>query len=233
MENVIDSDKLASTISKLKDRIEQKFPGSSLLEQCSKTLMIAGKAKERVAWIEKPHPGLRLALLVIILLLIGAIFFIAKIIKYDESQLALTQFLQALQAGIQDAIYVSLAIFFIVQFEIIILRRRAVKSIHELRVLAHIIDLLHLTKDENIIFKAGEHGETARSKMMTSSELKYYLSYCAELLSYTSKIAVLYAQTVNDPVVAASVNEIENLTTNLSSKIWQKMQVIIDIESRG
>ena len=232
MQNIIDSDKLTGTISKLKDRIEQKFPGSSLLEQCRKTLAIAGKAKERVAWIAKPHPGLRLALLAVILVLIGAILYIAKIIKYDESQLELTRFLQALQAGIQDVIYVSLAIFFIVQFEIIILRRRAVKSIHELRVLAHIIDLLHLTKDDNIIFKIGEQGDKSGPRAMTTSELKYYLSYCAELLSYTSKIAVLYAQTVNDHVVAASVNEIENLTTSLSSKIWLKMQVIINIESR-
>jgi len=215
----------------LKDRIEHHFPGSSLLEQCSKTLTIADKAKERVAWIEKPHPGIRLALLVVILLLIGAILFIATIIKYDESQLELAKFLQALQAGIQDAIYVSLAIFFIVQFEIIIIRKRAIKSIHELRVLAHIIDLLHLTKDQNIIFKDSQQVEEARFKKMTSSELKHYLAYCAELLSYTSKIAVLYAQTVNDPVVAASVNEIENLTTNLSSKIWQKMQVIISSEN--
>jgi hypothetical protein len=46
------------------------------------------------------------------------------------------------------------------------------------------------------------------------------------MLSVTGKLAALYAQSVNDDVVVAAVNGIEELGTNLSRKIWQKITLI-------
>ncbi|RWM10385.1 hypothetical protein [Mesorhizobium sp.] len=40
------------------------------------------------------------------------------------------------------------------------------------------------------------------------------------------KIAALFAQSVNDDVVVDGVNDIENLSSNLSRKIWQKITLI-------
>ena len=42
------------------------------------------------------------------------------------------------------------------------------------------------------------------------------------------KIAALYAQSSRDPVVIASVNDIESLTANMSAKIWQKITIVRD-----
>ena len=42
----------------------------------------------------------------------------------------------------------------------------------------------------------------------------------------TGKIAALFAQSVNDDVVIDGVNDIENLSSNLSRKIWQKITLI-------
>ena len=61
---------------------------------------------------------------------------------------------------------------------------------------------------------------------MSRSELERYLDYCSEMLSLTGKLAALYAQAVNDSVVASAVNDIENLATNLSRKIWQKIMLL-------
>jgi hypothetical protein len=61
---------------------------------------------------------------------------------------------------------------------------------------------------------------------MTLPELGRYLNYCSELLSVTSKLAALLVQYFDDAVVLASVNEIEDLTTGLSSKIWQKLTIL-------
>ena len=55
-----------------------------------------------------------------------------------------------------------------------------------------------------------------------------YLDYCSEMLSITGKIAALFAQSVNDDVVIDGVNDIENLSSNLSRKIWQKITLIED-----
>lgn len=61
---------------------------------------------------------------------------------------------------------------------------------------------------------------------MSDFELSRYLDYCSELLSLTGKVAALYVQDFQDPVVLAAVNEIEELTTGLSRKIWQKLMVL-------
>ena len=61
---------------------------------------------------------------------------------------------------------------------------------------------------------------------MTPFELGRYLDYCSEMLSLTGKVAALYAQDLDDPVVVEAVNDIEMLATNLSRKIWQKIAIL-------
>jgi hypothetical protein len=61
---------------------------------------------------------------------------------------------------------------------------------------------------------------------MSEFELMRYLDYCSEMLSLTGKLAALYMQNMRDPVVIESVNEIEDLTTSLSRKIWQKIMIL-------
>jgi hypothetical protein len=46
------------------------------------------------------------------------------------------------------------------------------------------------------------------------------------MLALTGKLAALYMQDMRDPVIIDTVTEIEDLTTNLSRKIWQKIMII-------
>jgi hypothetical protein len=66
---------------------------------------------------------------------------------------------------------------------------------------------------------------------MSELELLRYLDYCSEMLSLTGKLAALYMQDMRDPVIIETVTEIEDLTTSLSRKIWQKI-VILQQSSR-
>jgi hypothetical protein len=61
---------------------------------------------------------------------------------------------------------------------------------------------------------------------MTLFELSRYLDYCSEALSLTGKVAALYVQRFDDAVALDAVNEVEQLTTGLSRKIWQKLTVL-------
>jgi hypothetical protein len=61
---------------------------------------------------------------------------------------------------------------------------------------------------------------------MSQFELIRYLDYCTEMLSLTGKLAALYMQNMRDPVIIEAVNEIEDLTTGLSRKIWQKIMIL-------
>ena len=75
-------------------------------------------------------------------------------------------------------------------------------------------------------------GKTASSPARTLSrfELTRYLDYCSEMLSLTSKVAVLFAQGFPDPTVTEAVSDIERIAAGLSQKIWQK---IIILEALG
>jgi len=63
-------------------------------------------------------------------------------------------------------------------------------------------------------------------RALTPFELARYLDYCSEMLSITGKIAALYAQDLEDGVVLAAVDEVEDLTTGLSRKVWQKLMIL-------
>ena len=63
-------------------------------------------------------------------------------------------------------------------------------------------------------------------RTMTAFELNRYLDYCSELLSLTSKLAALYVQDFNDPVVLSAVSEVETLCGGLAGKIWQKITML-------
>ena len=61
---------------------------------------------------------------------------------------------------------------------------------------------------------------------MTAFELNRYLDYCAEMLALIGKIAALYGQNVSDDVARNAIDEVEQLTTGLSRKIWQKVMLL-------
>lgn len=52
------------------------------------------------------------------------------------------------------------------------------------------------------------------------------------MLSLSGKVAALYVQYLDDPVVLSTVTEVETLATGISGKIWQKI-VILDTVGRA
>ena len=96
-------------------------------------------------------------------------------------------------------------------------RAHDLRALRELRSIAHIIDMHQLTKDPE---------RTDPDRPMTARELGRYLDYCSEMLSLTGKVAALYVQDFEDDVALQAVNEIEDLTTGLARKIWQKLSIV-------
>lgn len=134
--------------------------------------------------------------------------------------------LQALEAGINILILVGAAIVFLVTVETRIKRARAIKAIHELRAIAHVIDMHQLTKDPDRVLGKGKETPSSPKRELNAFELMRYLDYCSEMLSVTGKIAALYVQNFNDPVVLDSAEDVETLTIGLSRKIWQKVMIL-------
>ncbi len=96
-----------------------------------------------------------------------------------------------------------------------------------MRALAHIIDMHQLTNDPHVITNPGRSTKSSPKRAMTDFELSRYLDYCSEMLSLIGKVAALYVQRFDEPVALSAVDQIEDLTTGLSRKIWQKIMIII------
>ena len=46
------------------------------------------------------------------------------------------------------------------------------------------------------------------------------------MVSLTSKVAVLFAQSLPDPVVTEAVSDIERIAAGMSQKVWQKITML-------
>lgn len=222
----LDAEKILETIQKLSTRIEQRFPGSGLLGVSEKLCEVAHRTQARADWITKPNLFLRTGIGVLFVLLIVLIAGAVTSFTVNVNKPTIWQFLQSLEAGINDIVLAGVAVFFLFTLERRLKRRRALKAIHELRALAHIIDMHQLTKDPDRLAWQ-KHGIIKMQKTdLTPFKLTRYLDYCSEMLSLVGKLAVLYVQRFNDPVVLTAVNEIESLSTGLSRKIWQKLIIL-------
>jgi hypothetical protein len=221
----LDSEKILDTIETLRRSIAERFPGSGLNRVCEELLAIAGESQKRTAWIAKPQRFLRFITGALVTLIVGGLVFVLANASWPQNGFDLVVLVQVSEAGLNVFLLLSAAILFLVTVETRIKRRRALKAIHELRALAHVIDMHQLTKDpERLLARA----TTASSPKQNLSpfELGRYLDYCSEMLSLIGKLAALYVQKFDDPVALAAVNEVEDLTAGLSRKIWQKIMII-------
>ena len=132
-----------------------------------------------------------------------------------------------LEALINDVVLLGAAIFFLVTIEVRVKRKRALERLNELRVIAHVIDMHQLTKDPNVIGHSNMDTRHSPKRVLTKYELERYLDYCSELMSLISKVSILYAQSLPDEVIVNAVNEIEELTSGLSRKIYQKLMICL------
>ena len=162
----------------------------------------------------------------------------AKLTGFEfDSGAGIVDIVTLMEAGINDVVLIGAAIFFLLSFETRYKRQRALKAIHELRSIAHVIDMHQLTKDPHRIMKKAQYSRTGFSPKFEMNEflLRRYLDYCSEMLSLVGKIAAVYVQEFDDGVAMASASELEALTTGLSGKIWQKIAILhtVQVEEKG
>ncbi len=222
----LDGAAIARTIELLCQRIEVRFPGSGLSRVCRELDAIADRAAETSAWIRRPILPLRIGTSLLAVLLLAGLAVTLVALSAPVEPLALPQLVQAIESGVNDLVFVAIAVFFLLTLETRLKRRRALRAIHELRSIAHVIDMHQLTKDPEWVLDRGRETGILPPRTMSRFELSRYLDYCSEALSLTGKVAALYLKGFDDPVALQAVNEVEDLTTGLSRKIWQKLSVL-------
>ena len=222
----LDPNQIIETVEVLNRRIRERFPGANLNKVCDSLLDVSRKAQVRSDEISRPMYVLRLLTLLLIVGIASMFVQLFRQFHLKDANPSLENILQMVDAGFQTLVVVGATIVFLITLESRVKRGRCLRAIHELRSIAHIIDMHQLTKDPDRLLMAGPDTISSPQRTMTAFELTRYLDYCIEMLSLAGKIAALYIQHFEDPEAVSAVNDLEDLTSGLSRKIWQKIMVL-------
>jgi hypothetical protein len=224
----LDSARILETTQSLARRVGERFPESALRLVAEDLAAMCQATMAESDWFRRPQWLLRfgVALSVILLVFVFGLTVVA-VIRLPSGATA-TDVIQAIDAGVNELVFLGIAVYFLSGLENRRKRTRALKALHRFRSMAHIIDLHQLHKDPDRIAHpdAGSDTPSSPPRDLTPFELSRYLDYCSEMLSILGKTAALYAQDFDDSVTLSAVNDIETLTTGLSSKIWQKIMIL-------
>ncbi|MBI85668.1 MAG: hypothetical protein CMJ81_20940 [Planctomycetaceae bacterium] len=229
---------MVATVERLSERIAARFPDAGLYVVCKQLLTTARIAKLRSEQLTRPIYVIRLVVSVLIIAFVIGIrlAFVQHLVEMDGVETDQVRqwdnLLQLLDAGTNVLIVLGAILLFLTTLEARVKRARALKMIHELRSIAHIIDMHQLTKDPERVTSTIVTTNVSPRLTMSRAELGRYLDYCSEMLALTGKLAALYVQNFNDVVALAAVSEVETLTTGLSRKIWQKMMIVHQVIGR-
>ena len=208
-------------------RIKERFPESGLNRIAGQMLTLSSEAEHRAAEIAAPRIGLRVAVSVLAGTLVIVMLLAIGKARLPATPFTVTQLVEILDASFNVIVLLGGALLFLVTVERRLKRRSALAAIHELRMLAHVVDMLQLTKDPHRVIRPAYANTAASPRVeMTAFELSRYLDYCSELSSLIAKLAALYLANSDDEAVIAAVSDVETLTTGLSRKVWQKLMIL-------
>lgn len=222
----LDERAIIRQLQALRNRSAERFPTRGLTQTIGHLLDMARPAAREATSLRKTHWPLRILSFVAIGSAIAGLIRLADFYEITlGGQSNATEFTQAVDAALNIILLSGVFIVFFVTLENRFKRTSALNGLYKLRAVAHVIDMHQLTKDPGWV--AGQQ-RTASSPVrdLTDDQLLRYLDYCSEALSLTGKLGALYAQYFPDSTVISAVNDIEQLTTNLSRKIWQKIMLL-------
>ena len=231
-DRVLDPARVVATFDKLQARVQERFPGSGLAQVCGDLAMVARETAGRARRLTRPYYGLRLLAALTVIAAVAVQVYAVGLVDWSSigKKVDAPGAAEGLQATVNLAILAFGALWFLITAEQRLKRRRILNALFELRSFAHVIDMHQLTKDPTIILADGPATASSPDRRMSEFELSRYLDYSAEMLALTAKLAALYANRSHDEVVFAAVNEVENLTSNLGRKIWQKIMILSQLK---
>lgn len=224
---ILDPDLVVRTQQRLHDHIRNRFPDSGLGDVARDLLEVAKQAKIRSNEIHRPDTRLRIAIYAVLSLAVLFLIAIAVQTRVRADLHNATTLVQFADATFGTLVFLGATGIFLFSLETRLKRRRAQTALHELRSLAHVIDMHQVAKHpEGLKRTAGIPQEIAQYSTKTLPDLRRYLQYCIESLAIVSKIAAVYVQNFPDEPTVSAVDEVETLCSGLSQKIWQKLTVL-------
>jgi hypothetical protein len=222
----LDAACIVATLDALCRRVEARFPDAGLASVTREALAIGRETEARAARLALPDIRVRSGVAVVLALAAGALLVPAGLLHPAAEAQDAVDLVTGLEASVNLVILATGGIWFLVSLEERLKRRAALAALHELRSLAHVVDMHQLTKDPTTLTRAHVDTDASPRRCYTPASLTRYLEYCAELQALIAKLAALYAEGVRDSVVIEAVNDIESLCASMGRKVWQKITLI-------
>lgn len=224
-------ERIVMTLELLAERIESRFPHRGLTRVARETRLAAGEAVGLAKTIQQPIIPLRVMSGVLITAMVVIVGKLALNLRINPT--GGWEMLEGIDSAISATVYLGVAVVFLITLESRLKRRRSLRALQELRALAHVIDMHQLSKDPEWSLHRESSPLDDEQNHLEPYLLGRYLDYCVDLLALIGKVAALYAQNNADGVVLQAVEEVENLTATLATKIWQKIMVLDQIERQA
>jgi hypothetical protein len=231
----LDAHEILKTAERLEHRIAERFPNSSLSKLATRLAEITRESIPEIALLQRPNILLRIGVGLLLSAGLAVLVLAVPQIHVDYRVNGIAELMQAIEATLGILFFLGTGVFFFVKLEERLKRRRTLRMVHKLRTVAHIVDMHQLTKEPEAILIGTLPTASSPKRTLNEFELRRYLDYSCELLALVGKVAALYAEGLADPVVLEAVDDLEDLTGSLVSKIWQKL-VIMDrwkVSDRG
>ncbi|MEO1252031.1 MAG: hypothetical protein AAFW81_06790 [Pseudomonadota bacterium] len=225
----LSADRVIETIDKLTLRVSERFPESGLSKVSRELGDTARRCAAEAERLRQPNLPIRISVYTIWIAGAAAFLWIAATLKYETVKFDAASLVQVLEPAMNIAVLAGLGVIGLYRLEERWKRGRALDYLHELRSIAHVIDMHQLTKDP--YRSAVPRTASSPGRYLSGPLLERYLDYCSEMLSLTGKLAALFSQSCRDPEVAAGASDVEQLSTAMSRKIWQKIMAFTRIEA--
>jgi hypothetical protein len=221
---------VVDTIERLVARIFERFGDCGLYRVCAQLHAVAKEDTRRAVSIGRSYIGLRALVFATIAAGVAVLGWMLTRIDFTNAADNVSSAAQGIEAAANLTILTGAAILSLLKLEERLKRRRALGALHELRSIVHVIDMHQLTKDPSK-FVVRANTPSSPPLQLNKFQMTRYLDYCSEMLSLTSKVAVLFGQSLEDRAVAEVVSDIERVSAGLSQKIWQKIMILQELRT--
>lgn len=228
---------MLETVRRLERRIEARFPQRGLRRVAAGlgglVAEVADDAHDLQRRLGRTRTLSRVGAAVVLAVTVVALVLATRSALGEDGVHRGVEWLPLIETTVNDLVFAAIALFFVWTLPERLHRRRLLALLHRLRSMAHVIDMHQLTKDPERTRPEFRPTAASAEVDLDGPQMEAYLDYCSEMLSLVGKAAALVAEESQDPLVLATISDIEELTTSMSRKIWQKIDVLARLREVG
>lgn len=225
----LEDEHVLRTVDRLRARIDARFGDRGLTRVAGELVGLVERVERERHEAQRRIARVRMLVWIASVAIVGiaaAALVVAVLDVRATSPGHAVDWVPLVESGVNNLVYVAVAVLFLWAVPERTERSGLLALLHRLRSLAHVVDMHQLTKEPER-YRAG-YRPTSESLQNTLApeEMHHYLDYCTELLSLVAKTAALCAERSSDGTVLETVSDIERLTTDMSTKIFQKITLL-------